>query len=61
PIITLSDEHFSRNASMNAYHVNIKDFQTGRITRIGNAKTVDLDMALFAPPADYTERGLSFQ
>ncbi len=61
PRVTFSDDPFAGIAAMNGFPVKIRDVDSGRITRIGNAKTVDLDMALFAPPADYTERGLSFQ
>lgn len=61
PQITFGDNPFAGIAEMNGFPVKIRDVETGRITRIGNAKTVDLDMALFAPPPDYTERQISFK
>ncbi len=61
PQITFGDNPFAGIAQMNGFPVKIKDVETGRVTEIGNAKTVDLDMALFAPPPDYTERRISFK
>ena len=61
PQITFGDNPFAGIASMNGFPEKIKDIESGRVTRISSARTVELDPALFAPPPDYTERKIEFK
>ncbi len=58
PLITFGDNPFAGIGEMDGFPSKIEDLATGEVTRIGAAETLELDMALFAPPPDYTERTL---